>query len=336
MEPWRTKNRQRVEAGVPRHCKHKWRGSASIPAAGEPGANIIHAAGQALAYPSTLGPQDLVSPDRDFWGVRFALEYEPLPCAHLACFRSGSGQPGWRWMGPGDEIPVPQKALFPMERLPLKWQKVPWIGTWLHNLGKCFLHFTVQCLTYTLPLTSYLLSKEHSCTCDKGSFCMICITQNHVVQAFANSSSEDAHEFLRYTIEAMQKSSLSSCIKLDCKTQATALVHQIFGGYLGSCVECLVCKSVSDTPFLDLVLEIRAMAYPEVLNISPQMSCSHKRGSVMCELYAVLVHPVYSCQMGHYYCYVKASNGQRYQMNNSVVCRSAIKAVLSHEAYLLL
>ncbi|XP_061209334.1 ubiquitin carboxyl-terminal hydrolase 36-like, partial [Neopsephotus bourkii] len=78
-----------------------------------------------------------------------------------------------------------------------------------------------------------------------------------------------------------------------------------------------------------------AVAYPEVLNIRPQTSCSHKGGSCHVWLYAVLVHSGYSCNAGHYYCYVKASNGQWYKMNDSVVCHSNIKSVLNQEAYLL-
>ncbi|KAM9537689.1 ubiquitin carboxyl-terminal hydrolase 36-like [Guaruba guarouba] len=422
-------------------------------------------------------------------------------------------------VGSGDGIPAPQKVLFPVERLSMKWEKRHRIGAGLRNLGNtCFLNSTVQCLTYTPPLANYLLSKEHRCTRDQGSFCMICIMQNHVAEAFENSGSvieptafvrdlkeiaghmrfgqqEDAHEFLRYAIDAMQKSCLSGCTRLDCETQATTLVHQIFGGYLRSRVKCLACKNTSDAydPFLDLALEIwqardlrealelfvkpdllggensylcagvrpwkavvkaaapqlpppvrrtrasrcgreqmqqqsvsnktvqhppslqrlgkaelglspgpssrvgggpvalaqprarssswhlphgdlcwggqlllpqemdaqdsraapalarnpsagqapetssvplQAVAYPEFLNIRPYMS-ENKGDPVMYGLYAVLVHSGHSCNSGHYYCYVKASNGQWYQMNDSVVCRSNIKTVLNQEAYLL-
>uniref|UniRef100_A0A8D0H6P1 USP domain-containing protein n=1 Tax=Sphenodon punctatus TaxID=8508 RepID=A0A8D0H6P1_SPHPU len=132
-----------------------------------------------------------------------------------------------------DGVPAPQKVLFPMERLSLKWERVYRVGAGLHNLGNtCFLNSTIQCLTYTPPLANYLLSKEHSRTCHQGGFCMMCIMQNHMIQAFANSgnaikpvsfirdlkkiarhfrfgSQEDAHEFLRYTIDAMQKACLS-------------------------------------------------------------------------------------------------------------------------------
>lgn len=325
----------------------------------------------------------------------------------------------------GDGVPAPQKVLFPVERLSLRWERVFRVGAGLHNLGNtCFLNSTIQCLTYTPPLANYLLSKEHARSCHQGSFCMLCVMQNHMVQAFANSGNaikpvsfirdlkkiarhfrfgnqEDAHEFLRYTIDAMQKACLNGYAKLDRQTQATTLVHQIFGGYLRSRVKCSVCRSVSDTydPYLDIALEIRQAAnivralelfvksdvlsgenaymcakckkkvpaskrfsihrtsnvltlslkrfanfsggkitkdvgYPEFLNIRPYMSQS-SGDPVMYGLYAVLVHSGYSCHAGHYYCYVKASNGQWYQMNDSLVHSSNVKVVLSQQAYVL-
>uniref|UniRef100_UPI00398E76D4 ubiquitin carboxyl-terminal hydrolase 36 isoform X2 n=1 Tax=Pristiophorus japonicus TaxID=55135 RepID=UPI00398E76D4 len=326
---------------------------------------------------------------------------------------------------PNDGIPAPQKVLFPVEKLSMKWVRVYRVGAGLHNLGNtCFLNSTIQCLTYTPPLANYLLSKEHSKTCPQTGFCMICIMQNHLIQAFANSGNaikplsfirelkkiarhfrfgnqEDAHEFLRYTIDAMQKACLNGCTKLDRQTQATSLVHQIFGGYLRSRVKCSVCKSVSDTydPYLDIALEIRQapnivralelfvkpdflsgenaymcakckkkvpatkrfsihrasnvltlslkrfanfsggkitkdVGYPEHLNMRPYMSQSNGE-PVNYGLYAVLVHSGYSCHAGHYYCYVKASNGQWYQMNDSMVHCSNIKVVLNQQAYVL-
>ncbi|XP_010616813.1 ubiquitin carboxyl-terminal hydrolase 36 isoform X2 [Fukomys damarensis] len=324
-----------------------------------------------------------------------------------------------------DGVPAPQKVLFPTERLSLRWERIFRVGAGLHNLGNtCFLNATVQCLTYTPPLANYLLSREHARSCHQGSFCMLCVMQNHIVQAFANSGNaikpisfirdlkkiarhfrfgnqEDAHEFLRYTIDAMQKACLNGYAKLDRQTQATTLVHQIFGGYLRSRVKCSVCKSVSDTydPYLDVALEIRQAAnivralelfvkpdvlsgenaymcakckkkvpaskrftihrtsnvltlslkrfanfsggkitkdvgYPEFLNIRPYMSQSNG-DPVMYGLYAVLVHSGYSCHAGHYYCYVKASNGQWYQMNDSLVHSSNVKVVLNQQAYVL-
>ncbi|XP_075174162.1 ubiquitin carboxyl-terminal hydrolase 42 isoform X1 [Anomaloglossus baeobatrachus] len=127
-----------------------------------------------------------------------------------------------------------------------------------------------------------MLSREHSKTCHEQDFCMMCVMQSHVVQTLFNSggvvkptsvindlrriakhfrygSQEDAHEFLRYTVEEMQKSCLRGCSNLDRHTQTTTFIHQIFGGCLRSRVKCLNCKSVSDTydEYLDIPLEIK-------------------------------------------------------------------------------
>ena len=69
--------------------------------------------------------------------------------------------------GQSDGVPPPQKVLFQGSRLALKWERVYRVGAGLHNLGNtCFLNSTVQCLTYTPPLANFLLSKEHSRTCE--------------------------------------------------------------------------------------------------------------------------------------------------------------------------
>ncbi|XP_065805520.1 ubiquitin carboxyl-terminal hydrolase 42 [Labrus bergylta] len=323
-----------------------------------------------------------------------------------------------------DGIDLPQKVLFPAERLHLKWTQVHRIGAGLQNMGNtCFLNSALQCLTYTAPFANYMLTREHSKTCHEPGFCMMCTMQNHIIQVFANSgnvikpigvlnelkriakhfrygSQEDAHEFLRYTVDAMQKSCLPGT-KLDRQTQATTFIHQVFGGHLRSRVKCLNCKAVSDTfdPFLDITLEIKTapsvskaleqfvkpeqldgenaykctkckkmvtaskrftihrssnvltlslkrfanfsggkitkdVKYPEYLDLRPFMSQSQGE-SLVYGLYAVLVHSGFSCHAGHYFCYIKASNGQWYQMNDSSVSVSDIRSVLNQQAYVL-
>lgn len=328
-------------------------------------------------------------------------------------------------LGSGDGIAPPQKVLFPAEKILLKWQQIHKIGAGLQNLGNtCFLNSALQCLTYTPPLANYMLSREHSRTCNEQGFCMMCMMQNHITQVFSNSGNvikpmsvindlrriakhfrfgnqEDAHEFLRYTVDALQKACLNGSNKLDRQTQATTMIYQIFGGYLRSRVKCLNCKGVSDTydPYLDIALEIKAapnitkaleqfvkpeqldgenaykctkckkmvpaskrftvhrasnvltlslkrfanftggkitkeVRYSEYLDVRPYMSQSNGE-PVVYALYAVLVHSGFSCHAGHYYCYIKASNGQWYQMNDSLVSTSDIRSVLNQQAYVL-
>ncbi|KAM8796598.1 ubiquitin carboxyl-terminal hydrolase 42-like [Eudromia elegans] len=74
--------------------------------------------------------------------------------------------------------------------------------------------------------------------------------------------------------------------------------------------------------------------YPEYLDLRPFMSQS-TGGPVLYALYAVLVHRGVSGRAGHYFCFIKASNGLWYKMDDDTVVASNIEIVLSQEAYLL-
>ncbi|XP_075562970.1 ubiquitin carboxyl-terminal hydrolase 42-like [Pelecanus crispus] len=178
----------------------------------------------------------------------------------------------------------PQRVLFPPEKICLDWQHRQRAGAGLYNLGNtCFLNSVLQCLTYTPPLANYLLSREHSQSCRQQGFCMMCVMEAHVNEVLRSSvcairpsgvisvltrigehfqlgMQEDAHEFLRYTVDAMQRACLSGSSDLDVSSQATTIVHQIFGGFLRSRVTCLSCRAVSDSyeAFLDVPLDIKA------------------------------------------------------------------------------
>ncbi|ETE59661.1 Ubiquitin carboxyl-terminal hydrolase 42, partial [Ophiophagus hannah] len=78
----------------------------------------------------------------------------------------------------------------------------------------------------------------------------------------------------------------------------------------------------------------KEVKYPEYLDIRPYMSQPNGE-PIIYALYAVLVHTGFSCHAGHYYCYIKASNGQWYQMNDSTVSNSDIRTVLNQQAYVL-
>uniref|UniRef100_A0A8V5FQ15 Uncharacterized protein n=1 Tax=Melopsittacus undulatus TaxID=13146 RepID=A0A8V5FQ15_MELUD len=132
-----------------------------------------------------------------------------------------------------DGIAPPQRILFPPEKIRMDWQQPLSVGVGLQNLGNtCYLNATLQCLTYTPPLANYMLSLEHSKSCEEKGFCMMCTLEAHINQAlrlsnkavkpmsvinglrrigkhFRYGSQEDAHEFLSFTVEALQKACLN-------------------------------------------------------------------------------------------------------------------------------
>lgn len=185
-----------------------------------------------------------------------------------------------------DGFPVPKVVLYPEENVKLEWRKIQRIGAGLVNMGNtCFLNSTLQCLTYTAPLVNYCMSDEHNSSCKQAGFCMMCELQRHIKRCYENYGNaikpqsilqklrliakhmhwgrqEDAHEFLRYLVEALQKSchnNLNGYAKLDKFSKETTVVNQIFGGFLRSQVQCLKCKERSNTfdPLLDISLDIK-------------------------------------------------------------------------------
>ncbi|NWV61708.1 UBP42 hydrolase, partial [Malurus elegans] len=208
------------------------------------------------------------------------------PGGHIYCRSSQKSKPfAQRDLAVNDGIAPPQRILFPPEKICMDWQQTQSVGVGLQNLGNtCFLNSTLQCLTYTPPLANYMLSLEHTKSCHVEGFCMMCTMESHINQVLCCSnnaikptsvinglkrigkhfhfgSQEDAHEFLCFTVDALQKACLNGSTKLDRSSQATTLIYQIFGGYLRSRVKCLNCKAVSDTfePFLDVTLDIKAV-----------------------------------------------------------------------------
>ncbi|NXK15572.1 UBP42 hydrolase, partial [Herpetotheres cachinnans] len=178
---------------------------------------------------------------------------------------------------------LPQRILFPPEKICMDWQQRQRAGAGLYNLSNtCYLNSVLQCLTYTPPLANYLLSREHTGSCRQQGFCMMCIMEAHVNDVLHTSASaiqpravinalprigehfklgmqEDAHKFLRCTVNAMQTACLSGSNDWDISSQSTTIIHQIFGGFLRSRVTCLSCKAISDSyeAFLDVPLDIK-------------------------------------------------------------------------------
>ncbi|XP_006178316.2 ubiquitin carboxyl-terminal hydrolase 17-like protein 6 [Camelus ferus] len=78
----------------------------------------------------------------------------------------------------------------------------------------------------------------------------------------------------------------------------------------------------------------KKVCYPECLDLSPYMS-EQEAGPLDYVLYAVLVHSGWSCHRGHYFCYVKAGNGQWYRMDDAKVTACDGTSALSQSAYVL-
>ncbi|XP_071717550.1 ubiquitin carboxyl-terminal hydrolase 17-like [Rutidosis leptorrhynchoides] len=177
------------------------------------------------------------------------------------------------------------KGLFPYEMFVklYNWKQVELQPCGLRNCGNsCYANAVLQCLIYTPPLTAYLLEGIHSKTCDKRGWCFTCELQGLVMKAkngysplspihilthienmgsnLGHGKEEDAHEFLRYVIDALQ----SSCIKeagsnaLNSLEEETTLIGLTFGGYLRSKIICMKCgvKSERHERMMDLTVEI--------------------------------------------------------------------------------
>ncbi|KMY97787.1 uncharacterized protein Dsimw501_GD13899, isoform B [Drosophila simulans] len=157
------------------------------------------------------------------------------------------------------------------------------------NVGNtCYLNSTLQALLHIPALANWLVSEQaHLADCnvaEPGSGCIICAMAKTLLATQSNQSAvrpfliysklkqickhmvvgrqEDAHEFLRFLVEAMERAYLMrfrNYKELDQLVKETTPLGQIFGGYLRSEVRCLSCNHVSITfqHFQDLLLDIR-------------------------------------------------------------------------------
>ncbi|KAG0501975.1 hypothetical protein HPP92_002047 [Vanilla planifolia] len=153
----------------------------------------------------------------------------------------------------------------------------------LVNLGNsCYANAALQCLSFTRPIAAYLLEGLHSKTCPKKEWCFTCAFESLLMKAkqgksplspdgiishindigcnFSQGREEDAHEFLRHAIDAMQSACLKEAGASACRESnaETTLIQLIFGGYLNSKVKCMRCRGKSEQRerMMDLSVEI--------------------------------------------------------------------------------
>ncbi|KAL0312211.1 UNVERIFIED_CONTAM: Ubiquitin carboxyl-terminal hydrolase 18 [Sesamum radiatum] len=182
------------------------------------------------------------------------------------------------------------KILFPYEEFVkfFNWDKPGYPPCGLINCGNsCFANVVLQCLAYTRPLVAYLLEKGHRIECQRDDWCFLCEFQTHMERASQSihpfspinilsrlpniggnlgyGKQEDAHEFMRFSIDTMQ----SVCLDefggeraVHPSYQETTLIQHIFGGRLQSKVICAECNNVSNQfeNMMDLTVEIHGDA----------------------------------------------------------------------------
>ncbi|XP_065160170.1 ubiquitin carboxyl-terminal hydrolase 36 [Atheta coriaria] len=191
--------------------------------------------------------------------------------------------------GNDETLPAAKHVLYPHDAVQLGWNNSDWaVGAGMVNMGNtCYLNSTIQALFHVPALVNWLVSdKQKISDCeDSGSHCVICAMRKTLLDSQQRNISsirpfliynklrvvcrnlipgrqEDAHEFLRYLVEAMEKSYLNrfkNHSQFDSRTKETTPLNQILGGYLRSAVRCLACGNVSTTfqHFQDLLLDIR-------------------------------------------------------------------------------
>lgn len=197
----------------------------------------------------------------------------------------------------------------------LVWQKSAPVGPGLVNLGNtCFMNSVLQCLTYTPPLTQYLLSHPHDChhqpSCtlhamewhvkrsmgqsrdhaSSSAFCPkpILSKMKLIAKHFRLGRQEDSHEFLLHLLEAMEKGCARKLTSSP-KSKEKNVIQEVFGGKLQSQVKCLNCKKESNTmdPVMDLCLEIKHCdSIEKALGLFTKKESLTGRNRYKCEGYA--------------------------------------------------
>ncbi|XP_046404008.1 ubiquitin carboxyl-terminal hydrolase 36-like [Ischnura elegans] len=194
---------------------------------------------------------------------------------------------------PDHSAPQPPKvSLYPEDAVKLGWKGNEPVGAGMINLGNtCYLNSTLQALFHVPSFCNWLKNEtQHNGIgkCDQafmsGDMCLICamastlrISQTHtgnvmkpvliygrlksICKHLSHGHQEDAHEFLRFLIEGMERCFLLRFKgkKLENSTKETTPLHRIFGGYLRNEVVCHSCGRTSTTfqLFQDLYLDIR-------------------------------------------------------------------------------
>ncbi|KAL2653760.1 hypothetical protein R1flu_021888 [Riccia fluitans] len=174
----------------------------------------------------------------------------------------------------------------------------------LKNLGNtCYFNSVLQCLTYTPPLANLCLDGEHTSTCGaRNSNCAFCFLERRIrsslttdvavdsptkifdclqrsTKLFRVGRQEDAHELLRFAIEACNNACIQKPISVinrqtkngdrKLKGEPHTVVKEIFGGVLQSQVKCETCGTESNK--LDEIMDLSLDIMPRVVSLGEAM-----------------------------------------------------------------
>ncbi|KAJ3484111.1 hypothetical protein NLI96_g5854 [Meripilus lineatus] len=275
-----------------------------------------------------------------------------------------------------------KKSLF-TGTLQLTWPPGTNRGVGLNNIGNtCFLNSALQCLLHTPPLM-HLLGAHTDCR-KKGPFCMACSMRSlmeesfqkkypitpyqvannlqHIAKHMRRGRQEDSHEFLRYAIDALQKSCLFAFppildLSVDIygvNTLTDALrkfvaVDHLKGADKYKCDKCK--KHVSaDKQFTiheaPTVLSIHLKRFSPMgrkighqvnygERISLQSFMSEGQHGPVYSLYGVISHAGGGPNSGHYYAHIKSAKGVWFEMNDEVVSQVSSPPTSLRSAYVL-
>ncbi|XP_057861239.2 ubiquitin carboxyl-terminal hydrolase 25 isoform X1 [Cryptomeria japonica] len=193
----------------------------------------------------------------------------------------------------------------------------------LKNAGNsCYLNSVLQCLTFTPPFANFCLANKHSSSSGPSgnanrntTTCPFCLVEKRIIRSLSVDSlsepplrivnslhlfakhfrpgrQEDAHEFLRFVIEACN----DVCVKMykarnnlgakQLKQEPNTIVKEIFGGVLQSQVRCLSCGAESNKmdDIMDISLEIlHASSLKEALGRFFQVESLDGNNKYSCE-----------------------------------------------------
>ncbi|KAJ6681862.1 UBIQUITIN CARBOXYL-TERMINAL HYDROLASE 16 [Salix koriyanagi] len=243
---------------------------------------------QVLQKYADLNPQDLKVSSEKYGNVELGAASSSQMASYSSSSINGLKSSVWKVV---DQFRGPKcgryskKGLFPYDLFVKLYtsNKVEMRPCGLINCGNsCYANAVLQCLAFTPPLTSFFVQGLHSKACLNRECCFSCEFESIILKAkegksplsplgilsqlqnigsqLGNGREEDAHEFLRYAIDAMQ----SVCLKeaevnaMDSFAEETSLIGLTFGGYLHSKIKCMKChyKSERQERMMDLTVEI--------------------------------------------------------------------------------